>query len=390
MMASGTWRIGHGAGPLYVLLATDVANGAFALVRGEPATGPALVIKALVAAYLAARVVWTFQLALGLLTMACCTAAYFMLSPTAALPSSAEANLLMVKSGAVVLLLSLVAAQRPGLAPEALRLYMRGMLVTIAVSIALGMAGFGHERYDGEALLQSNGFLAAGNEMNGALIALFWWFCGLRHRRQARRTDRLLWWICLLSMVLSGSKTTIIGAVVVAGAFAVRRPGTLAAFSIGVPVGLLLLPRAVLDRWIFFYGRFLNEGVLSALTSGRFGRASDTIDSWTQVPLLGLTFLASYGYVESDPLDLYFNFGLPGVVLFAMFGLAVWQAGARRWLPTLLVLAISTLAGHLVYSVFAAPVLALGFVPLNEGRTAGQRRPAAWRAPGPARSAGAG
>lgn len=385
--AAGARRLLQGAAPLYVLLATDVANGLYALARGTPATGAALVVKAAVAAYLAARVRWTLQLVLGLLTMTACAGAWFALSPTAQLPSNAEANLLMLKSGAVVLLLSLVSAQRPQLAPQALQAYMRWLLLTVAASIALGMAGFGHERYEGEALLRSNGFLPAGNEMNAVLIALFWWFSERRHWHQAGPLDRRLYWLCLLAMVLSGSKTTIVGAVVVAAVFAVRRPGTLATFAVALPASLFLLPRTVVERWFFFYGRFLEEGMLSGLTSGRFGRAGDFIDNWAQVPLLGLAFMAGHGYVESDPLDLVLNFGLPGGVLFAMFALALWQAAGRRWLPLLLLLAISTLAGHLVYSVFAAPVLALAFAPFSAPRTGVPRRPPAAPPPGRAQSA---
>jgi hypothetical protein len=351
--------------PLLLLLATDIANGCVALVTGEPATAAALVVKAGVAAWLAVQVRWSGTLVLAVLLPLVCGLAYLGLRPDALRASQLESNLLLAKTAGSTWLLALAAAHVRELSPQDLARYLRTVLCVIALSLALGVAGIGHDRYgDDEAFLSANGFMPAGNELNIALLALFWWLSDRKAAGLASSLDRALYWLCLALMVVSGSKTTIVGAALCALWFQRRHPmRMLAALVVAVIAWRVMLATGALDRWLFFFGVHLEQGLLSALTGGRFGRAADALDALHLLPPQGSAFMATNGYVESDPLDLLLNFGWAGIGLAVAFAGVLWKAAGGRMLPWLLVLAGSTLAGHVTYSVFAAPVLAAALCP---------------------------
>ncbi len=370
--------------PLLLLLATDVANGCVALVTGEPATAAALVVKAAVALWLAVQVRWSGTLALALLLPLACAAAYLGLRPDALRASQLETNLLLAKTAGTTLLLALAAAHVRALPPQDVARYLRLVLLVMAASLALGVAGIGHDRYgDDEAFLSANGFMPAGNELNLALVALFWWLCSRRATGLASGLDKALFWLCLGLLVVSGSKTTIGGAALCALWFQRSHPlRLLLALLVAVVAWRVLMATGALDRWIFFFGVHLEQGLLSALTGGRFGRAADAVDALHLLPPQGSAFMASQGYVESDPLDLLLNFGWAGVVLMLTFAGVLWKVAGGQALPWLIVLAASVLAGHVVYSVFAAPVLAAALCPVWRGRAVPWSGPLAEQAAG--------
>jgi hypothetical protein len=347
-------------GPLYLLLATDVLNGCVALVTEQPATAAALAVKAAVALSLALRVAWDGPVLLAAMVTLLSAGVHVLTRGDALHSATLEANLLLLKTGGTMLLMALVAATLRELPAAAVTRYLRTVLLVIAASLALGLAGWGHDRYgDEEAFLSANGFMPAGNELNVALLALFWWLSERRQAGMAAPLDRGLSVLCLGLMLLSGSKTTIVSALLIGLWFQRRRPLRLMGVLVLALLGFqLLLATAVWDRWLFFFGVHAQEGLLSALTSGRFARADDALTSWRALPPQGTPFMAVNGYVESDPLDLLLNFGAGGAAMYASFAYVLWRAADRRWLVALLVLATSALAGHVAYSVFVAPVLA--------------------------------
>lgn len=356
---------------LYLFLLLDVVNGVSALAAPGAFATAALGLKAVLAVYLAARVRWHAGTVLQLALLLACVLAY-----AAWLETGAEATSLLLKCVSVVLLLTLLSSFVERLSTAAIERYLRATLIVIALSLALGLLGIGHDRYaDDEALLRANGFLLAGNEINLALVGLFWWLAAKRRARPGS-LDAGLYWLCLALMVLSTSKTTIMAALVTVAYFSRGRWSSLLLLAAAAPVAALLLLRSqIWERWVYFYGFYADEGLLSALTSGRFGRTDALTDQVADFPLTGFGVLANGGgYIESDPLDLLFNFGAVGVLLYLLYALALWRGTRAALVPWLLVLAASVLAGHVVYSVFATPVLLGAFL---AARRADASRPAA-------------
>jgi hypothetical protein len=357
--------------PFFALLAIDVFNGVFALVAEGPATLVALMLKLLVLVYLAWTVVWTRRLAALVLVVTALLVAYLGL-----VELERESLLLFAKSAATLVLASLLHRYAKAVEPTAFTRFLRTVLLVIASSLLLGLLGVGHERYgDSEALLPANGFLPAGNEINVALIGLFWWLSARRRTGLRELKETVFYGLCIFLLVLSGSKTTIAGALVVALYYAKLRPGMALLTTAALAVGAwLLVNSAIWERWAYFFFFYLDEGLLSALTSGRFGRLDDWIANWRDLPWLGIGVLAGGGgYIESDPLDLVLNFGLLGALLFLLWTRFIWVLCQARWVPWLLLVGASTLAGHVVYSVFAAPLLVASFTAHPERRQAGPR-----------------
>lgn len=356
----------HPITPFFLLLVIDCFNGVFAMVTEGPATLLALVLKLFVAIYLAWRVVWTQRLAVLMLVVAA-----VLIIGLGVVELERESLLLFVKSAASLVLVALLQRYAKAVKPAELHRFLHTALVVIASSLLLGFLGIGHERYgNGEALLPANGFLPAGNEINIALIGIFWWLTARRSNGLREIKETVLYGICIALLVASSSKTTIVGALIIALYYTRLRLSTTLLISVVLAVGVwLLLNSGIWERWTFFFFLYLDEGLLSALTNGRFGRLEDWITNWAELPWFGIGVLAlGGGYIESDPLDLVMNFGLLGALLFMLWVRIVWVLCHARWVPWLLLVGISTLAGHVIYSIFAAPLLVAAFTARPVGR----------------------
>jgi hypothetical protein len=322
-------------------------------------TALALAVKAIVALGLCAAVGWSVAMALDLLLIAVCLAAYLLF-----LPKSGASTLLMAKTAAVILLFNILPPYLADLSAESITRFLRVVFCAIALSLMLGLAGIGHDRYgDEDNVLRANGFFAAGNELNIVLLGLFWWLSACRRSARRDTVDTLLYGLCLVLLVISGSKTTIAGAAVILLRFLRLKPGSiLLLLLIALAAALVVVNTPIWDRWTFFFDIYADNGILSGLTNGRFSRPLDLFEEWSEVPWTGLgIFALGWGYIESDPLDLLFNFGLFGVTLFILFCASVWRACQGATVLWLLVLAASVVAGHVAYSVFAAPILVAAF-----------------------------
>lgn len=360
--SSGHSGSAHGAAPvalpLYLFLVLDIVNGISALAFPGAFAAAALVLKAALAVYLSARVRWNVQPFVQIVLVLVCVLSY-----AALLETGAEATSLLLKSASVVMLLALLTRFVDRLPTPTVERYLRSCLLVIALSLGLGFLGIGHDRYgDDEALLRANGFLPAGNEINLALVGLFWWLAAKRKARP-NGLDAALYWLCLALMIMSTSKTTIVAALVTVAFFSRGRRHSLALLAVTLPAAVILLLRSqIWERWVYFFYFYAEEGILSALTGGRFGRTDALTDQVAAFPLTGFGVLANGGgYIESDPLDLLFNFGAVGMLLYLLYAAALWQSTRGAVVPWLLVMAASVLAGHVVYSVFAAPILLCAF-----------------------------
>lgn len=355
--------------PFFVLLAIDCFNGVFALVTEGPATLAALVLKVIVMVYLAWSVVWTQRLAVFVLVVAA-----LLIVGLSVVELERESLLLFAKTTATLVLAALLQRYAKAVKPAAFHRFLQTVLLVIAASLLLGLLGIGHERYgNGDALLPANGFLPAGNEINIALIGIFWWLSERRSIGPHELKETALYGLCIFLLVVSSSKTTIVGALIITLYYTRLRFSTALLIAVMLAVGTwLLLNSGIWERWSYFFFLYLDEGLLSALTNGRFGRLEDWMANWQDLPWLGLGLLArGGGYIESDPLDLVMNFGLLGALLFILWVRVMWGVCHARWVPWLLLLGISTLAGHVIYSVFAVPLLVAAFLARPEARRAG-------------------
>jgi hypothetical protein len=342
--------------PLYLLLAIDAANGTLSLWSGAPFTPVALALKAVIAAYLCSVISWTPRMVAELLAVAFCLAAY-----GAVMPHSLASTVFIAKVAAVVALLAILPRYLEGVPPGRLLQFLRVAFASVALSLLLGLAGLGHDRYgDDDSFLRANGFFAAGNELNIALVAFFWWLSMRLKAADHSTIDTLLYGLCLALMVISGSKTTLVGMVVV-GLYFMRRNTTSVLLLAGMLAAAAYLVMALQfwERWTFFFNAYADDGVLAGLTGGRFSRPLQLFEEWSELPWTGLAiFAVGWGYVESDPVDLVMNFGLFGALLFALFASILFRTRGRSMLLCMLLLAASVLAGHVVYSVFAVPFIA--------------------------------
>lgn len=345
--------------PFFVLLTIDSFNGVFAMVSEGPATLLVLILKLFVIIYLAWSVAWNQRLAALMLVVSALLVALLCLFEL-----DSESLLLFVKSAAWLVLVALLQRYARAVKPEALCHFLHSALIVIASSLMLGLLGIGHERYgNGEAFLPANGFLPAGNEINIALISIFCWLTARRSTGLREIKETVLYGICIALLVVSSSKTTIFGALIIALYYTRLRFTTTLLISVLLAVGVwLLLNSGIWERWSYFFFLYLDEGLLSALTNGRFGRLEDWITNWVDLPWLGVGVLAlGGGYIESDPLDLVMNFGLLGALLFIVWLRVVWVLCHARLIPWLLLVGISAFAGHVIYSIFAAPLLVAAF-----------------------------
>ena len=356
--------------PLHLFLGIDILNGTLSIWSGAPFTPVALAAKALLALYLCTAVDWTTRMLSDMCIVAACLASYALIGP-----HSAASALLLVKTAAVILLIEVLPPYLVRVPPAALAGFLRTAFCAIALSLLLGALGLGHERYnDGESVLRANGFFAAGNEVNVALVGLFWWLSSVRRWPRRNSGDTTLYWACLLLMLVSSSKTTILGAMVTLLLHARLRPASLLGVAVLMAAAAWLVVHSpIWDRWAFFFEIYADDGILSGLTNGRFSRPLDLFEDWREVPWTGLGILAAgWGYVESDPLDLLLNFGLAGALLFGVFAAGLARCKGRSMVPWLLVVAASVVAGHVVYSVFAMPVLVAAMAAADARRGPGR------------------
>jgi hypothetical protein len=347
---------GLGTVPLYLFLITDVLNGLVSFSMPGVFSPIALGIKACIAFVIAMFTKWTswdFALVWWLLLL--------MAVGLLVLDLNSDSLMLLFKVVAVIFLANLLRRYLATVASRQISFFLVVCVSVLFISSALGFFGIGYERYGGVSLgLRANGFLPAGNEMNVALVGLFWWLSAPGDPDLHAPTRRILYVLCLGMMIASYSKTTVLAAGVIMLYRATGTGWALTSAILLTPICVIALLRSSLwERWLYFYHLYSDQGVLASLTSGRFARVNE-IDVDLEVILSkGAGVLTQTGgYIESDILDLLYNFGTIGLLLFLTFTLGLWSLSRGVAVISILLLGISILAGHVAYSVFAMPILA--------------------------------
>lgn len=271
----------------------------------------------------------------------------------------------------------------------------RVSFVVLAINIALGSVGYGYAAYSsGGVSIGAKGFIFAGNELGLALFlsgALVLLDLLIRERYKSYVAVSLLWVaLSILSAVKVAAATSLLLFVLfplirfstgIHGWLVNRRllGLTLLVSTIGPLVALgaisyLLFQVGLWERISFFLARM---DWTTVVMSGRNMRAEAALHYFANnysaaEQLLGrgldwMAFSGSYNNVEMDPIDFLMRYGFIGVLIPYMFFLGMLYAGTvlNRQMPVrremaviiALILLISVLAGHVLSSGTAAPLI---------------------------------
>lgn len=290
-----------------------------------------------------------------------------------------------------VLLFSVLQVQmeRGALDSTKLRRIISLNAIVLVLNLFLGLFGIGFGNY-GESetgeLLGSKGFFYAGNEVSATLVAIFALIIFI-HRERLRRQSLLFLSVVGLFFVvslMSMSKTSLIGFVLVT-LFALYNYLSLAnkiKFSVMLAVVLLAsvaywlpLLEVSIERWQHFWA--LRADFLDFITSGRTERIDDYM-AWLTGADTPWQWIFGAGQMpsgvellfENDLLDLTKGSGLLGLLFYG-----VWSWWASLGLASQLrhrrpegsftlyiigmLLVLSIVAGHVIYSAMLAPFIAL-------------------------------
>jgi hypothetical protein len=279
--------------------------------------------------------------------------------------------------------------------PRPVYLLARACFLVLAINIVMGSLGFGYTAYSGSGLsIGSKGFIFAGNELGLALFlsgALVLLDLLVRERYKSYVAVSLLWVaLSILSAVKVAAGTALMLSLLfpvirfyasIRGWLVNRRlfgltllvltMGPFVAFG---AVSYLLFQVGLWERISFFLARV---DWITVMMSERNIRAEAALAHFANnysVPeqLLGrgLDWMVLSGTaidVEMDPIDFLMRYGLIGALIPYMFFLSVLYAGIalNRQMPIwreiavviILILVISVLAGHVLSSGTAAPLI---------------------------------
>lgn len=261
--------------------------------------------------------------------------------------------------------------------------------VVLIFNLLLGLFGIGFGNY-GESetgeLLGSKGFFYAGNEMSATLVAIFALVIFVYRERLKRSSLLILSVVGLFFVVslMSMSKTSLIGFLFVT-LFALYNYLSLAnkiKFSLMLAAALLVsapywmpLLQVSIDRWQYFW--VVQPDFLSFITSGRTERIEYYM-AWLTGADTPLTWIFGSGQMpsgveglfENDLLDVTKGSGLLGLLFYgvwsawASLGLAArfrhrTAEGSFTFYVIGMLLVLSIIAGHVIYSAMLAPFIAL-------------------------------
>ncbi len=245
----------------------------------------------------------------------------------------------------------------------------------------IGFGNYGVDEYGN--MLGGKGFFYAGNEVNGALLALYCLVLILFFTADKKKyfVITIISFIFLIASIILLSKTSIVGFIIISFyIFATSFKKTRAiqiAFSIALAVGItyplwINFLLAAIDRWTYFMN--LSSGFVDFATSGRSLRVESFFELYKEnSPTLllwggGWMGIQSVGF-ENDALDMLISFGIVGIIIYAIWiGWAVSnfkkylkarnQSARNAAFSIFLFLMISITAGHVMYSAMIAPFIA--------------------------------
>lgn len=259
--------------------------------------------------------------------------------------------------------------------------------VVLLLNLYLSFLGFGFSNYNINAAdisIGGTGFFYAGNEVGGALLALYAIVLfKARHKAIAAVSYTFAFFIGSLALM---SKAPILGIAIlfIIYLFAYKPIGYLKLTAIAT-VALFVLYDFVLEtispavnRWAYLIGEY---GALTYLTGGskRWEMAGSIFARIAEYPLLIITGSGWSGFAEQNFVDLLEGFGFVGVLVFVIWiywGVNVFQKLQYKadkfysFLAFFLLLTVAVLAGHIIQSAMIAPFIAIlaniNFVSTNE------------------------
>jgi hypothetical protein len=237
--------------------------------------------------------------------------------------------------------------------------------------------GLGFSRYSDENMTTSKGFLYSGNELAVLSIILFSYMI-FKSYSAKWKYRRLFLFILLVTSFYGGSKTLIAGTIILCllipkiavstkNRSILKKISKTVIFILAVPIAIItayhyLVLSGVWNRWSFFYAK---NGIAS-IFSGRLDFVSEEIMDYVNAPLLfKLMGLGGFRTVEMVFFDVLLNFGIFGILVVYFFYLYILSNAYRlksnknhpfaklSFITLILVLCISFLAGHTIFSGMA-------------------------------------
>jgi hypothetical protein len=256
----------------------------------------------------------------------------------------------------------------------------------IAINLTLGLLNYGFSQYGGHDGIGSKGFIYSGNELSATLLAsasivLMYY---IKNRKFGKYFSFGLVFI-FFSMV-SATKVSILSSLIIFVIFPVisliatsrnlKLPKQETYFAIliwilfpvivGVSIYYVLFEINLIERLAYFYHKY---DLITFILSSRNERAGVAFSSYIQSYTIIELFLgrSSAGLSEMDPLDVLVKYGFVGV--FIVYGFFILRLIASiksnsihvysRYVSFMifLLMAISAVAGHIVFSGMAAPLI---------------------------------
>lgn len=255
---------------------------------------------------------------------------------------------------------------------------MKLITLSMFINLAIGLAGFGYPTYSAADGFGVKGYIFAGNELAITLVCVCYFFLFSWARNKPWVIKVSAAFLVAVCGVLVATKSAILGTTVLAGSFLfLYTRKTFIVIITLLFVAMLIYATHIyefikasgaIDRFIFFYNK---GGLLRLILSSRedffhdmaeFALANFGLLGW----VIGWSQGAFIGFVkpaaEIDLIDLYFYFGITGIVTYFLFFYLVFNLlNAQKSFfksPQItiwcLIFAISIFAGHVVYSGVAA------------------------------------
>lgn len=241
--------------------------------------------------------------------------------------------------------------------------------------------GHGFQTY-GSGSVGYKGFFYAQNDLCFALSLLFFFSCG-RLVREISFTNVVKLVALAFCIALLGMKSGYLMLAVSVLYWFIRGdmpPKTKAMlFAVIALLGLLVVQLSsdglysVVERWRYFWSS--SDSFLSFFSSGRIDRIPQAASSLLEADVnpmwilfgsgtLYSSFVAPFGLIEMDPFDLFFQYGLTGIVFFSVyygkFVVCKLPEDKRFYrFALLMALTMSLLAGHVLNSALSSMVFAV-------------------------------
>jgi len=265
-------------------------------------------------------------------------------------------------------------------------------------NITLGAFGFGFSSYgsvdsDSSTAIGIKGFFFAGNEVSGLFVVLVGAFLHLTWQKSKVFYFVLAPFILLMGLLIATKAAMLSGAVLI---FAIplfcernrllnltwlKVKMILPIIVVGIVLAFVLVPifeaTGLWDRFMWFYQK---KGFVGIIFSGRDEFVLAALDAYSyNATFTNVIFgfsktglgMVTKNAMEIDPIDMYFWYGLSGVILFIVYATLFFRVsylatlnknslwGSCVLLVNIILFGVSIIAGHVLISGMLAPFLGL-------------------------------